>query len=111
MKDKISFKVTCPYCGRTLRVKKQIAVYDYVDDWGKILSDFETEEFHCTCGETFLGAETVQSEKIEKIVEVAKTLQSEGKFSVSKDGVKISLGFSDIWKLIREMKDLEGDFI
>lgn len=111
MKDKISFKVTCPYCGRNLRVEKQKVVTTYMDDWDRLLSDFDVEEFQCSCGEQFLGAETVQSEKIGKVIELAKDLKAEGKFDITENGVRIKLGFSDIWKLIREVKDLEGDFI
>lgn len=88
-----------------------MAFYDYVDDWDRILSDFETKELHCAWGEIFLGAEIVQSDKVEKVVDLVKTLQAEGKFDIPKDGVKILLGFPDIWKLIREMKNLEGDII
>jgi hypothetical protein len=110
MKDKFFIKVTCPYCGQKMQIEEPISLSDYADDWDKILSDFDTEEFHCTCGETFLGAETVQSEKVEKIIEFAKKLQLEGKFNVSENEIKIRLGFSDIWKLIREVKDIEGDF-
>lgn len=108
--NNISLKVTCPHCGRKMQIEKRVAFTDYVDDWDRVLSDFEVEEFHCICGETFLGAETVQSEKIGKILEIAKDLKSQGKFDISEDEVKIKLGFSDIWKLIREIKDLEGDF-
>ena len=107
MKDRFKFKVTCPNCERKLQITRRIPfTEDYLDDWDRVLSDFETEEFQCACGEKFLGAETVQSEKVERIIELAKQLQSEGKFDISKDGVNISLGFSDIWKLIREIKDL-----
>jgi len=109
MKDEISLKVTCPYCGRKQRVERKVAFTDYIHDWDRILTDFDVEEFHCECGETFLGAETVQSEKIGNIIEVVKDLRSEGKFDISEDSVKIKLGFSDIWKLIREVKDLVGD--
>lgn len=111
MKDSFTFEVMCPYCGQKMRVKKPVSLSDYLDDWDRILSDFETEEFHCSCGESFLGAETEQSEKIERIIELAKNWQSEGKFDISENGVKIRLGFSDIWKLIREIKDIEGDFV
>jgi hypothetical protein len=106
MKDNFSLNVTCPYCGRTTRVVKEIT-RDYLNDWDRILSDFDTEEFHCSCGESFLGAETKQSEKIGRLLEVASNLRDEGKFSITENGVKIKLGFSDIWKLIRELKDLK----
>jgi hypothetical protein len=109
MNNKISFSVTCPHCGRKLKVKKEINPADYTEDWDQILSDFEMEEFHCTCGERFLGAETVQSDKLERLLELAKTLRAEGKFDISKDSIRINLGFSDIWNLIKEIKDLEGD--
>ncbi len=109
MKDSISVNVTCPYCGKKVKTKKQIDFTEYAD-WDRIASDFDVEEFHCLCGETFLGAETAQSEKVEKVVKIAKELKAQGKFDITKTGVKINLGLSDIWKLIREFKDLEGDF-
>jgi hypothetical protein len=111
MEDKISFSVTCPYCGQKIKRKKIIDFSEYIDDWDRILTDFDIEEFHCSCGERFLGAETVQSEKIGKIVNIAKKLRSEGKFDISENEIKIKLGVSDIWNLIREMKDLKGDFL
>ena len=111
MKDSVSFKVTCPHCGQKISVERSTDVDDYLDDWDRMLSDFDMEEFHCSCGEHFLGAETVQSEKVAKIVEMVKTLKAEGKFDISKDSVRIDLGLSDIWKIIRELKDLKGDLI
>lgn len=111
MKDSISFKVTCPHCGRTIPVEEKVSFEEYLDDWDRIISDFDTEEFHCACGEHFLGAETVQSEKVAKFVELAKNLKAEGKFDISEDRIKIHLGLSDIWKIIREVKNLKGDLI
>lgn len=109
MKDNISFKVTCPYCGRRICWEKKVDFNEYLADWDRMVADFDTEEFSCSCGETFLGAETVQSEKIGKILEIANKLRAEGKFDVTEKGVTINLGLSDIWKLIRELKNLEGD--
>jgi hypothetical protein len=109
MRDSISVKVTCPYCGKKVKTEKQIDFAEYTD-WDRITSDFDVEEFHCSCGETFLGAETAQSKKVEKVVTIAKELKEQGKFDITKTSIKINLGLSDIWKLIRELKDLEGDF-
>ncbi len=108
MKDKIFFRVACPHCGQKQKVEKELTVYG-LDDWDRILSDFDVEEFYCECGESFLGADTVQSEKVAKIIEIAKNLKAEGKFDLSEQGVRINLGLSDIWELLRELKNLEGD--
>ncbi|MBU7013721.1 MAG: hypothetical protein HXS52_04410 [Theionarchaea archaeon] len=111
MNNRVSFSVTCPHCGRKIKVKKDIDPGDYMRDWDQTLSDFEMEEFHCTCGERFLGAETVESDKLEKLLKLVKTLRAEGKIDISENSINISLGLSDIWKLIKEIKDIEGDFI
>jgi hypothetical protein len=111
MKDDVSFSVTCPYCGRRIHRRKEVVFQDYLGDWDKLLSEFDMEEFHCQCGETFLGAETAQSEKIARVVEMAKNLELEGKVDISENGVKIKLGFSDIWRIIRELKNLKGDVV
>ena len=111
MKDEITFKVTCPSCGQKIRMRRE-AVTDYMEDWDKLLSDFDTEEFHCSCGESFFGAETKESEAYKSILDMAKELKAQGKFDISENGLKLKLGFSDIWKLIRELyklKDLVGD--
>lgn len=100
----ITFTVTCPHCGRKLKVEKCTNFSDYRDNWDRILSDFNTEEFLCPCGERFLGAETAESGKVSKVVNLAKKLKAEGKFDLSENGVKIKLGFSDIWSIIRELK-------
>jgi hypothetical protein len=109
MKDKISIEVTCPYCGQKVKKKTMFSTKDYIDDWDRIVSDFDVEEFHCSCGETFLGAETSQSEKVERLVQVLKEFRAQGKFDFSENGVKIKMGFSDIWKLLKEMKHFKGD--
>lgn len=109
MKDRISIEVTCPYCGQKVKKKATFQTKEYIDDWDKIISDFDIEEFQCDCGETFLGAETVQSQKVERLVNVLKDFRAQGKFDFSKNGVKIKMGFSDIWKLLKEMKHFKGD--
>ncbi len=109
MKDNVSFKVTCPYCGRKIHLEKRVDFKECMADWDQMVADFDTREFSCSCGETFIGAETVQSEKIGKILEIVKNLRAEGKFDVTEKGVTINLGLSDIWKLIRELRNLEGD--
>ena len=111
MKDDISIRITCPRCGHTQKVERFVSMDDYLNDWDKALADFETEEFVCQCGERFLGAETVQSDTVAKVIEFAKELKAEGKFDISENGVKIKLGLSDIWKIIREFKDLKGDLL
>ena len=111
MKDEITFKVTCPHCQQKMKVTRETAT-DYMDDWDRLLSDFDTEEFCCSCGKSFFGAETKESDAYRKILDLAKDLKAQGKFDISKDGLKLKLGFSDIWKLIREvhkLKDLVGD--
>jgi hypothetical protein len=110
MKDNIKMKVTCPYCRRKIRVEKKISWRDYLIEADRFLSDFEMEEFHCTCGEHFLGAETEESEKLETIIHMLEDLKSQGKFTISETGMKIDLGFSDIWKIIKEFKTMEGVF-
>ncbi|MBU6996117.1 MAG: hypothetical protein HXS41_01105 [Theionarchaea archaeon] len=111
MSNRVSFSVTCPHCGRKLNVKREIDPADYKEDWDQMMSDFEMEEFHCPCGEQFLGAETAQSDKLEKLLELAKTLRAEGKLDISRNSIRINLGLSDIWELIKEFKDLEGDLL
>ncbi|MBU7031620.1 MAG: hypothetical protein HXS53_03740 [Theionarchaea archaeon] len=110
MKDNITIRVTCPHCGRTMHIKRKISFREYLDEWDRLLSDFDMEEFHCSCGQDFLGAETAQSEKLEKITSMLEDLKSQGKFEITGDGMRIHLGFSDIWKIIKEFKDLEGVF-
>jgi hypothetical protein len=110
MNDDIKMKVTCPNCGRKIRVKQKISWREYLREADRLLSDFEMEEFHCTCGESFLGAETPESEKLETIVHILDDLKSQGKFTITESGMKINLGFSDIWKIIKEFKTMEGVF-
>jgi len=110
MKDSITINVTCPHCGRTMHVSRTISFRECLDEWERLVSDFDMEEFHCTCGEDFLGAETLQSEKLEKLAHMLEDLRSQGKFEITGDGMKIHLGFSDIWKIIKEIKDMEGVF-
>lgn len=110
MKDNITMRVTCPKCGQSLHVKKKISFRAFCNEGDSILSDFDMEEFHCSCGNHFLGVETVQSEKLENILDLLKELQSQGKFDISEHGMKINLGFSDILKIISELKTMEGVF-
>ncbi|MGD2250105.1 MAG: hypothetical protein PVF58_17010 [Candidatus Methanofastidiosia archaeon] len=111
MTNEISVKVTCPNCGQKVKKKTTFHTKDYIGDWDKIVSDFDVEEFHCSCGETFLGAETPQSEKVEKFIHVLKEFKAQGKFDFSENGVKIKMGFSDIWKLLKEAKHFKGDIV
>ncbi len=104
--QKMKFSVKCPICGEKIRFKEEIDLEMAFDNPNFVLDTFESMLFQCECGNEFFGAETVESELIDDLIEIFNELKKDGKISYENGSFFLDIGVFESLRYLKKLKNI-----